>query len=255
MIPILFSPILCLSLLAATLPEPEVKTLIVPIFSQASYYRTKVSVIEALGRPVAVTTQQFKSTGRSMDDGRLEIGADAEAQFTTFFGFDGDWVDHGWARLTYPADRELHVVATVEDYRAGEKSANVTAVAPGPAFRLSGWYRTVEIEPGGETALAIVNPTESRQNVTVVFHRRYPEPRKMISRTWTIEAMHRMSRFLSELVPAAREKTQAECCQAYGVIHIQGESLIAVGALEFFWETGHFRSVPIVATSPTLQAQ
>ena len=66
---------------------------------------------------------------------------------------------HGWARLSYPADRELHAVATVKDYRAGEKSANFTAVAPGSAFRLRGWYRALKNKiselPDGETALAI----------------------------------------------------------------------------------------------------
>ena len=60
--------------------------------------------------------------------------------------------------------------------------------------------------------------------------------------------MHRMSRFLSELVPL--EEYDAPSSGIGGLVHIQGETQIAVGTLNFFRETRFFGGIP-VGTEPS----
>ena len=100
----------------------------------------------------------------------------------------------------------------------------------------------------GQTALVIVNPTEETQTVTVTFYSRDLEDplREMVR----IEPLHSLSRFLSELVPVDehldhRDKELGRVGFIRGLVEVSGETEIAVGALDFFRESGRFRSVPV----------
>ncbi len=56
--------------------------------------------------------------------------------------------------------------------------------------------------------------------------------------------MTRLSRFLSELLPIEEYVDVGD--NTHGIVHIQGETQIAVGALEFDHETGYFSGTPVV---------
>ena len=75
--------------------------------------------------------------------------------------------------------------------------------------------------------------------------------RRVSSRTWEIEAKGKLSRFLRELVPLGGDPPPStispEPIQFNGVVRVQGESVIAVGALWFSQETEWFSSVIVTA--------
>ena len=85
----------------------------------------------------------------------------------------GKTVGNDWARLTYPANRNLHAISTISRYHKGdyEPFTSATAVEPATGFRLVGIRRDDH-----ETALSVVNPTADEQTVTICLYPKWPEP-------------------------------------------------------------------------------
>ena len=59
---------------------------------------------------------------------------------------------------------------------------------------------------------------------------------------------HSLSRFLTELVPQILTYAN-EAGSIGGLLKISGDTEIAVGALDYYRETGRFKSVPVVVES------
>lgn len=236
--------------------EPGTKTVVVPIYSQRTPWSTTVSITEAAGRSVSVTVWQRTATGQTRLIGpeQIRIRENSGGGFTWTPAFEDPELKYGWAQLVYPADRTLHVVARTiyyEDYQAGveETEAYFEGVEPARTFRLFARRFTES-----ETGVVVVNPTEEDQTVTVRF---YPSvtgrPQPVLEQTWTIQRRHRLSRFLSELV-TLEDEVFNHLGNVSGVMRITGETSIAVGALEFNYRTGRFRSTPVVVEVPEPQS-
>ncbi len=237
--------------------ELEKKTLVVPIYSQRTPWSTTVSITEVADRSVFVTVWQRTATGQTRLVGpeRIRIRENSGGGFTWTPAFEDPELKYGWAQLVYPADRNLHVVARTiyyEDYQAGveETEAYFEGVEPARTFRLFA-HRFTE----SETGVVVVNPTEEDQTVTVRF---YPSvsgrTQPVLEQTWTIQRRHRLSRFLSELLPLEDEIFN-HLGHVSGVMRITGETSIAVGALDFNYRTERFRSTPVVAEVPEPQSE
>lgn len=237
----------------------EHTTLIVPIYNQTREYVGSVSMIEAQGRKVWVLTEEFMETGQLVQDGRELIEENSVGYLRPVYDISGHPppVGDGWARLFVPENRQIHAEFSVSHQRERGQSASFIAVPPAKVFRLWGRYWFLPPESGPEQntdiALSIVNPTDAEQTVIVTFHRTYPrdsdgEPPTLprtIQGGLKIPAMHRMSRFLAELVPI-REKFPEEF-SLRGVVRIEGETEIAVAALQYYWNIPYFRGIPVSA--------
>lgn len=226
-----------------TVPDPG-QTLVVPIYPSTLGYDAEITVLEASGKFTRFEVREFDETGSYVSGEGLERSVWTNAIETITFHplFYGRTVGNGWALLTYPSDRELHAVSTIRHYHNHNDdrytATSAQAVKPAKGFRLYGFRWRDQ-----ETAISIVNPTEEEQTVTVRLHRIRPSPITIVN-TWNIGPMHRMSRFLSELVVLEDGVEDFN-----GVVQIQGEADIAVGALTFSHETGQFWSQP-VSTEP-----
>ena len=236
------------------------KTLVAPIFFFDGSYETYVSMTEASGRSVLVTAKRYSATGDVPSHGAGEVQVEensvgyVEYEPTNYLPV----INNGWVRLTYPANRQLHAVAHLGLYPDSRKvfGTQVRAVEPAVAFRF------VARQVGhAETGIAIINPTEETQNVTVRF---YPMPSghrhlPILEQTWTVEPGHRLGKFLTELVPWNQIPPVNEVVPAdqhrhgrfiSGVARVIGQTSIVVGALDFYRRTGRFVSVPVSAEPP-----
>ena len=220
-----------------TVPDPG-QTLVVPIYPWTLGYDTNITVLEVSGEFTKFEVREFDETGRYVPGERLErsVGRYATETITFHPLYYGWTVGNGWALLTYPSDRELHAFSTITHYRNDDfyTSTSARAVKPAKGFRLYGFRWSDQ-----ETAVSIVNPTDEEQTVTVRIYRIRPTG-STLANTWNIGPMHRMSRFLSELV-VLEDRVE----DFSGVVQIQGEADIAVGALTFSHETGQFWSQPV----------
>ena len=234
-------------------PGPREKTLIAPVFGAFTRYHADIDVMEVSGLPVTIKVENYTAQGQPfLANSPIEIPAGNQIQVNPVADMDQGFVDDGWAKLTYPANRQIHAVSVLENYRNLALSAQFLAVAPTREFRLFGWYRRDERPdfPRAETALIIVNPTQHRQAVQVSMHLRYPDPEKVVVQEWEVGPRQRLSRFISELLPL--EDEVEDPWHVIGSVRVRGETVIAVNALNFYWKTGNFVSVPVVAvpTSP-----
>ena len=239
--------------------DTPTKTLIAPFFIQWSPRETGVVFLEAIGRPVSVTATQYTAMGEVPSGGHGESQAreDSLGYVSYHPPYHPTHIRNGWVRLVYPANRDVVAVSDVVYHgdRDGESFAEtemiVEAVEPAVAFRFLA-SRTDDTETG----IAIINPTEVPQDVTVFFHptdsdRSWPT----LEQTWTIEPRHRLSRFLSELVPLEEVISLEDYrySNVYGMARVVGEAELAVGALDFGHKTGRFAGVPVVAEVPEPQ--
>lgn len=233
--------------LAASSPPEGTKTLVAPIYAMTRDYSTVLVVLDAAGRASPFTPTGFTAEGIPVlgDSTRQSVGFNSVKGIIFEPDFSGNFIGNGWVRLTYPADRELRATSHITTYRDGDRTftAFCSAVEPASDFRFHG--RRVD---GEETAVSIVNPTGSDQSVTVRFHPGWLTPVTnqrpgSIEKTWEIAAMHRMSRFLSELVPLDEYDVPSDGIG--GLVHIQGETQIAVGALNFSRKTRFFCGIPV----------
>ena len=245
-----------------TTTDSPLKILIAPIYPQTWPLTTYVTLFEARGRAMGFYLHEFTDTGHYVlgEGNRHSIGSNSSKSISFFHDFDGRTVGNGWARYTYPSqDRELRGFVSIVKYQDGEVefSARASAVEPAKGFRLLAYRGGNE-----ETAISIVNPTEEEQAVTIRLYGGWtipisnarPDPR-FVEKTWTLGPMTRLSRFLSELLPIegydnSTGRTDDRPGRTHGIVHVQGETQIAVGALGFDHETGEFWAVPVFVQPP-----
>lgn len=227
------------------------RELIVPLFTQADPLASYLALTEASGRNVGVEVQEYRVDGRETYGERHLIGSNAVVHHNTHHSLTGPFTDNGWAKISFLADLDLYAVNTTWDRKRPGLHVESQVVTPASAFRV--FARTTA---EGETGIAIVNPTETAQSVSVTFHEHYPRSGRISGKTWEIEARNKLSRFLSELVPLEENPdltTTAEGIRINGVVRIQGESVIAVGALWFSRATQWFSSTLVRAESQPAQ--
>ena len=246
---LILAPIVLVGDAKSTVHNIGEKTLIAPIYPMSHGYITEVVVMDVAGRSSRFNADGYTAEGVRVLGDAASYSVSRNSVRAVIFepDFSGNWIGNGWVRLTYPSNRELQATSHISSYRDGEFAftALSSAVKPSSDFRFYG----VRCD-GEETGISIVNPTSQAQTVTVRFHPGWLTPVTnqrpgSIERTWEIAAMHRMSRFLSELVPL--EEYDAPSGGIGGLVHIQGETQIAVGALNFSRETGFFGGAPVSA--------
>ena len=243
-------------------------TLIIPIYNQTRDYLSGVSMIETQGRRVKMTTEEFKENGELVNrDDWLILKENSIEYLAPFFDITGNTpeVGNGWARIFVPKNRQVHAVYGAGHYRERGRSVSFIARPPARVFRFVGGYDSRPHpsvnDANHDTGLSIVNPTDTEQTVRVTFHRTYPrdsdgEPPtipRTVQGTVKIPAMHRVSRFLTELVPI-QEKFPGEHVLG-GVIRVEGETEISVAALHYFWNIPfmggiHVTAEPVPQMSP-----
>ena len=245
---ILSAAIIVLSVLG-TAAQNETTTLIVPIYNQTLDYVSEVSMIEVGGRRVKLTTEEFTGTGQVINvDDWLLIKENSVGYLSPFYDISLNtlYAGNGWARIRVPKDRQIHAVFSVNHHEERGRSAHFIAMPPARAFRLWGRH---DIRPHPsvsdwktDVALSIVNPTVREQSVTVTFH---PEIPGTVQGELEVPAMHRVSRFLSEVVPIREEFPERSSLS--GVIRIEGETEISVAALQYYWNVPHSGAIPASA--------
>ena len=238
-----------------TTTAPPSKILIAPIYAQTWPLVTQVTLFEAHGRAMSFDLHEYTEGGAYILGGGVHhsLGNNSSKTISFFHDFSGRRLGNGWARYTYEGqDRKLEGFVTVakykqptpEDGHEREVTARTRAVEPARSFRLVAYRDSIE-----ETAVSIVNPTEVDQDVTIRLYRGWTQrDRWSVEKTWTISRMARLSRFLSELLPI--EDYANRHGVTYGIVRIQGETWIAVGALGFDHETGEFWGLPVFAEPP-----
>lgn len=255
---------------ASSQTEAPEKTLIVPVYGVYGVdpaFRADVELLETSGRPVTIRVDEYTSDGElfstSSDPTVVEAGSSED--ILPFGDLGRGWINDGWVRMTFPADREVHAVSRLNvsirrdvqegDYTRqvliGYRSSLFQAVPPARSFLLFGLWRGEDgtSHPRAETALVIVNPTDIEQSVAITFRISYPGPERSISRVWEIGPRSKISRFVTELLPV-KEEALHHHLYVTGFIRVSGETEIAVNALEYFWNSGRFQSIP-VAVDPT----
>ena len=222
------------------------KQLFAPVFTQSDPLASYLSITEVSGRYVGVTVQEYRENGRESYRESHLIARDSLSVHNTHHSLTDPITDNGWAKITFPDFAEVYAVNTTWDRKRPGLYVESQVVEPANAFRL--FARLTE---EGETGIAIVNPTDAAQSVTVTFYEHGPESGRVSNRTWEIEAQSKLSRFLRELVPLGGDPPpstiSAEPIRFNGVVRVQGQTVIAVGALWFSRETEWFSSV-IVTT-------
>ena len=250
---------------SAQAQELETRTLVAPFFlfggSPETSYSTRVSMTEVSGREVTVTAKRYTAAGVVPFLGTDEIQVEENALEHVRYEptYSEPFISNGWVRLTYPSNRHLHAVShlhlTVYSKPRVEFETMIRAVEPARAFRF------VARQVGhAETGIAIINPMDQTQDVTVRFYptstpyRHLPE---VLEQTWTVEPGHRLSKFLTEIVPWSEitpvNEVLATVDQPWrisGVARVIGETEVAVGALDFYRRIGRFVGVPVSAESP-----
>ena len=243
-------------------------TLIIPIYNQTRDYLSGVSMIETQGRRVKMTTEEFTENGELVNRNEWLILEENSIEYLApFFDIAGNTpeVGSGWARIFVPKNRQVHAVYGAGHHRERGRSVSFIASPPARVFRFVGSYdrrpHPSKNDANHDTGLSIVNPTDTEQTVRVTFHRTYPrdsdgEPPtipRTIQGTVKIPAMHRVSRFLTELVPI-QEKFPGEHVLS-GVIRVEGETEISAAALYYFWNIPfmggiHVTAEPVPQMSP-----
>ena len=196
---------------------------------------------EASGQVATVAVQEYTVDGERTSTGSYAVAHDGLTYHNTHHSLTGPFTDNGWARIEFsPAGRVLHAVAMIWHRERPGLHLSSQVLKPAPAFRLFG-----ELSKEGETGIAIVNPTAAPQAVTVSFLRHSPAPQRTVERVWTLEPLSKVSRFLSQLV--ALEGTEDDPGAVTGLVRIQGESVIAVGALWHSREIDWFQTILVTA--------
>ncbi len=172
------------------------KQLVAPVFTQSGPLMSYLSITEVSGRNVGVTVQEYRENGRGTYGESHLVARDALAVHNTHHSLTGPFTGNGWARITVPDYAEVYAVSTTWDWKRPGLYVESQVVEPASAFRL--FARLTE---EGETGIAIVNPTDVAQTVSVTFYEHQPQSWRVSSRTWEIEAKGKLSRFLRELVP------------------------------------------------------
>ena len=224
-----------LSLLIPATSFAQEKELIAPIFAQADPLGSWLSISESSGRYVVVEVQEYTVTGERAHERSYFLDRNSMVTYTAYDSFTGPVAKNGWVRVTFPDDRDLHIVSTIWDYSRRGMYAESQLVEPAPAFRL---FAKSTFE--GETGIAIVNPTSETQTVSVVFHERHPRFKAVTEKEWEIEGGNRLSMFLSEWLPL--EGTEGDEYVVTGIVRIQGETVVAVGALTYSRATEWFET-------------
>ena len=229
-----------LLLQTSTVRSAEEKELIAPIFTQADPLGSWLSISESSGRHVVVEVQEYTVTGERAHERSYFIDRNTMVGHFSYRTFNGPDTKNGWARVTFPDDRDLHIVSTTWDYSRHGMYAESQLVELAPAFRLFA-KSTFEGEIEGETGIAIVNPTSETQTVSVAFHEYHPRFKAVTEKEWEIEGGSKLSMFLSEWLPL--EGTEDDEYRVTGLVRVQGETVIAVGALTYSRATEWFETV------------
>ena len=218
------------------------KELIAPIFTQVDPLSSWLSISESSGRYVVVEVQEYTLTGERAHERSYFLDRNTMVAHSAYHSFAGPVAKNGWARVTFPDDRDLHTVSTTWDYSRRGMYAESQLVEPAPAFRL---FAKSTFE--GETGIAIVNPTSETQTVSVVFHEWHPRFKAVTEKEWEIEGGNKLSMFLSEWLPL--EGTEDDEYVVTGIVRVQGETVIAVGALTYSRATEWFETVLVTEES------
>ncbi|MCY3776505.1 MAG: hypothetical protein OXH11_11020 [Candidatus Aminicenantes bacterium] len=237
-----------LLLQTSTVSSAEEKELIAPIFTQAGQLSSWLSISESSGRHVVVGVQEYTVTGERAKETSYILDHNTMVNHNAYHSFTGPDTNNGWARVTFPDDRDLHIVSTIADYsRRGTYGtyAESQLVEPAPAFRL---FAKSTFE--GETGIAIVNPTSETQTVSFAFHEHHPRHKIVTKKEWEIESGNKLSMFLSEWLPL--EGTEGDEYVVTGIVRVQGETVIAVGALNYSQVAGWFETVLVTEEKGTV---
>ncbi len=213
------------------------KELVAPIFTQVDPLRSWLSISESSGRYVVVEVREYTNAGERAHERSYFLDPNTIVAYSAYADLGiGPVAKNGWARVTFPDDRDLHIVSTTWDYSRRGRYAESQLVEPAPAFRLF-----AKSTSEGETGIAIVNPTSETQTVSVAFHEYHPRYKNVTEKEWEIEAGNRLSMFLSEWLPL--EEFEGDEHWFTGIVRVQGETVIAVGALTYSLATEWFETV------------
>lgn len=145
----------------------------------------------------------------------------------------GTCTENGFLLVRFRGDREIHAYVKTWHEDFPDDPFLTQAVRPAAAFRL--------IVEGQMTGIAIVNPTDSDQKVTVKFYQSNSDSLKMRESVLTIKRWSKVSRFLSELFDLEGLDLP------WGVVRIQGETEIAVAAVQISSKTQRFQTILVSA--------
>ena len=229
----------------STVSSSEEKEVIAPIFTQVDPLGSWLSISESSGKYVVVEVQEYTVTGERTHERSYFLDRNTMVNHTAYDSFAGPVTKNGWARVTFPDDRDLHVVSTTWDYSRHGMYAESQLVEPAPAFRL---FAKSTLE--GETGIAIVNPTTETQTVSVTFHEWHPRFKAVTEKEWEIEGGNKLSMFLSEWL--SLEGTEDDEYRVIGMVRVQGETVIAVGALNYSRTTEWFETVLVTEDKGTV---
>ena len=245
-------PAIVLATVVSVQAPEETKTLIVPIYFQSHPLYTTMDVTEVLGRHFELEVEEFRS------DGIQTVSKHFPKQLQPYlwqsvspsFFIAGLQINNGWARIIYPANRSVRAVATMVNRNDPEISTQFAVIPPAQSFRIivtAHWHgEQARYEPRVETAIVIVNPTEEDQAVSLVFYGRGRGKDNVIQQEVEIKPMHSLSQFMTELMPQVLN--YAKDGHIKGILKVTGKTVISVGALDFFRDSGRFRGVPATAT-------
>lgn len=152
----------------------------------------------------------------------------------------GQCTENAWLRIRFQEVRQFHAFVETTHRSRDVPPFLTQVVAPTREFRLIA--RT-------ETGIAIVNPTDKAQDVTVVYTHGGTPPLTSRQNTLTIDPWAKVSRFLSELVDLEDLDDPP-----WGVVQVQGETEIAVAAVAYSRETDWFQTL-LVSPQPSSSTQ
>lgn len=144
---------------------------------------------------------------------------------------------NGWLRVHYSGGiHTTHGYVLTRHEDRDDEPFITPLVRPAAVFRL-----IVTGAPHEETGIAIVNPTEVAQAVTVTYYQSGQPPLLTRQGKVTIDPWSKVSRFLSDLVDLEGLDDIG------GAVRIQGETGVAVAAVRYSRKTKWFQAVPVSA--------
>ena len=221
--------------------DPE-QQLVAPIFPQSTGYKSgfdsTLYLTAGTGEKSTIRLREFNQQGAS----RVSIGGtilphevfEHEGDVGEFTGYR---IENGWIRILHAERHLVHGFVAVRDQGRNLTPFVAQVVQPTRTFRLIG-----EVSPNGETGISIVNPTSHLQSVKVTFHQVDPFDQSQRTGHVQLDSWQKRSRFLSEFVDLSDlERDHRDTLQ--GVVQIEGENEIAVGAVRYVPKTQWFQTV------------
>lgn len=220
---------------------------------RATIFRTLYTIVNS-GEVVAGTLDFYHSNGHNFLTSDIRPPTNGALEFLRFVSFTLE-PQNGWARVVLPATARVQLFATLVSLtRIGNdgheivSTTTLQAVNPAKKFR-STFARSTPFRnifgyfpPGGtdsrQTAFAIVNTSSTETNVQLAVLDRGGNA--VCSGSIIIPALNRVAKFITELLPTCALPDR-------GSLVITSDSLIAVGALDFFLPEGRISMVPVVA--------